>query len=169
MGLPIESLDWRQLDEGAQRRKLDEYLEADRGRGFELDKAPLMRLALARIGQARHVFIWTCHHLLTDGWSLGLLLRECLATYQALSAGRTPARPGAALQGLHRVGEAAAAGGGRALLAGAAAGLHLAHARALRSRLQGGRRGAPRTTGGLALAGSSQSSCGCWRARTRSR
>ncbi|WP_164018691.1 non-ribosomal peptide synthetase [Pyxidicoccus trucidator] len=91
VALPLESLDWRQLDEGTQRKTLDAYLEADRGRGFELDKAPLMRLALARLGEARHVFIWSCHHLLTDGWSLGLLLRECLAAYQALSAGRTPA------------------------------------------------------------------------------
>ncbi|WP_263452350.1 amino acid adenylation domain-containing protein [Hyalangium gracile] len=93
VSLPLESLDWRPLDEDARRRRLEEFLAADRARGFDLEKAPLMRLALARTGQARHVFIWSCHHLLTDGWSLGLLLREYVAAYQALLEGRTPARP----------------------------------------------------------------------------
>jgi len=91
--VPFELLDWRHLEESAWRRKLDERLKADRGRDFTFDQAPLMRLTLARTGEARHAFIWTCHHLLTDGWSLGLLLRESLATYQALSEGRTPPRP----------------------------------------------------------------------------
>jgi amino acid adenylation domain-containing protein len=90
--LPLAALDWRALDEATRQRDLDAFLEADRTRGFSLDTGPLMRLTLLHLEESRRVFVWTCHHLLTDGWSLGLLLRECLATYQALSTGRTPVR-----------------------------------------------------------------------------
>ncbi|CAM3296301.1 amino acid adenylation domain-containing protein [Corallococcus sp. ZKHCc1 1396] len=90
---PVEAFDWRSFSDDAWRQELAAHLKADRERGFNLEQPPLMRLTLARTGDARHVFVWTCHHLLTDGWSLGLLLREYLATYRALSEGRAPLLP----------------------------------------------------------------------------
>ncbi|WP_141588804.1 non-ribosomal peptide synthetase [Myxococcus sp. AB056] len=84
--------DWGHLAPEAQRRELAALLDADRQRGFALDQAPLMRLLLIRTGPRTHTFVWSCHHLLLDGWSLGLLLEECLDAYHALARGERPAR-----------------------------------------------------------------------------
>ena len=60
---------------------LDTLATDARVKGFDLAQPPLMRLTLVRTGQYRHHLIWTCHHLLLDGWSQSLLLGEVLARY----------------------------------------------------------------------------------------
>ncbi|WP_338121756.1 amino acid adenylation domain-containing protein [Chromobacterium haemolyticum] len=89
--LPISRLDWSDLAE--PEAALADYLAADAARPFALDAAPLMRLALIRLGQDRWRWIWSYHHLLLDGWSLPLFFRELLTLYRALSRGETPALP----------------------------------------------------------------------------
>jgi amino acid adenylation domain-containing protein/non-ribosomal peptide synthase protein (TIGR01720 family) len=53
----------------------------ERERGVDLLTPPLMRLAMVRTGARRHHLIWTCHHLLLDGWSSAQLLGEVLRIY----------------------------------------------------------------------------------------
>ena len=72
---------------------LDARLEADRREGFVLSSAPLMRVLLARLGEQRHRFVWTCHHLVADGWSTGLVLREVFALYAAAKGNMAPPAP----------------------------------------------------------------------------
>ena len=57
--------------------RLAAYLEADRAAGFDLARAPLMRLALFRMGEAEHQLVWTHHHLVLDGWSLACSSATC--------------------------------------------------------------------------------------------
>ena len=77
--------------------KLAAFLQADRLRGFELTQAPLMRLTSIRLGENCHELIWSHHHLLIDGWSSSLVLKDVMAIYQAISEGRDcrlePVRP----------------------------------------------------------------------------
>ncbi|CAA2101664.1 Linear gramicidin synthase subunit B [Methylobacterium bullatum] len=75
--LPITRLD---LSSRADA-DLDELARAERARGFDLAQAPLMRLLLVDLGQNRHRLIWTCHHLLLDGWSNARLISEVLRHY----------------------------------------------------------------------------------------
>ncbi|HVG18997.1 MAG TPA: condensation domain-containing protein, partial [Blastocatellia bacterium] len=95
--LPFEHQDWRALDRATQRERFDALVEEDRGRGFELSEAPLMRLALIRVGEDSYQFVWSHHHLLLDGWCLALLLGEVFAFYKAFDRGEEfhapPARP----------------------------------------------------------------------------
>ncbi len=101
VSLPLEVHDWRtdhQSLQPAQREAmLAAFLTADRARGFDLAKAPLMRLTLFRVAEDAHVFVLSHHHALLDGWSMPLLLKEVLAYYDAFSSGKTlylpPARP----------------------------------------------------------------------------
>ncbi|MPY62620.1 condensation domain-containing protein, partial [Streptomyces spongiae] len=65
--------------EAAWARLLDE----DRERGFDPATPPLIRCTLARTGQGRHRLLVTHHHILLDGWSVSVLLRELLALYEA--------------------------------------------------------------------------------------
>jgi len=89
--------DWSELSDSQQQARLVEFLEADRRRGFELSRAPLLRLALVRLDDQRYRFIWSNHHLLLDGWSVPPLLREVFILYEALCrnvpAQLPPARP----------------------------------------------------------------------------
>jgi amino acid adenylation domain-containing protein len=67
-----------------------EYLAADFARGFDFRKPPLLRLALLRLEDDRHLFVLTRHHLAVDGWSLSILMREVWELYAARLAGRAP-------------------------------------------------------------------------------
>ncbi|HVR99575.1 MAG TPA: amino acid adenylation domain-containing protein, partial [Thermoanaerobaculia bacterium] len=49
------------------------------GRPFDLERGPLLRLALIRLGERDHVLLMTLHHIISDGWSMGVLLREVAA------------------------------------------------------------------------------------------
>jgi amino acid adenylation domain-containing protein len=95
--LPLEQHDWRALSPKEREAQLEAFLEADRRRAFNLAQAPIMRLALIQTGEATYQFVWSYHHMLLDGWSVPLLLREVVSFYEAFSRGRElvlgPSRP----------------------------------------------------------------------------
>lgn len=86
--LPLEQQDWRGKGEAEQQEELKTFLLKDRARGFDLNRAPLMRLVLIHLAEQKYYFIWTHHHLLLDGWSLPLIFREVFQTYEAFRQGR---------------------------------------------------------------------------------
>ncbi|NJK48665.1 amino acid adenylation domain-containing protein [Candidatus Gracilibacteria bacterium] len=69
------------------------FLQSDRHLGFELDKAPLMRFALIQLADRTYQFVWSHHHLLTDGWCLSILFKEVLAFYEAFEGGKDLSLP----------------------------------------------------------------------------
>ncbi|HEV2733951.1 MAG TPA: condensation domain-containing protein, partial [Longimicrobiaceae bacterium] len=88
--LPWREEDWRGLSAEEQRTRLDAYLAEDRARGFDLSRPPLTRLALFRTADDAWRFTWSVHHLLTDGWSTQLILREAFACCEAFARGEEP-------------------------------------------------------------------------------
>jgi amino acid adenylation domain-containing protein len=82
--LPVEVHDLR-----GRREDLDRFLADDRARRFDLTRPPLMRLAVLRTGPEEHVLVWTHHHLLLDGWSVGLVVGQVLALYEAAVRGES--------------------------------------------------------------------------------
>jgi amino acid adenylation domain-containing protein len=91
--VPIERHDWT-AEHPVPEDRLAQFAAAERARGFELDRAPLMRVAVIRTGPARRQVVWTHSHLLLDGWCLPLLLRELNEAYAAFATGGQP-RPAA--------------------------------------------------------------------------
>jgi amino acid adenylation domain-containing protein len=87
VALPWRLLDWSTIAEAEQETRLAEFLKADRSLGFDMACAPLLRLTLLRCGEARSRLIWTFHHVLLDGRSFVLILREVFAHYEAFRAG----------------------------------------------------------------------------------
>lgn len=67
-----------------QRRAVDEYLESDRRRGFDLTKPPLFRVALFELTPSESVMVWSFHHVLLDTRSVMLLQEELLKAYDAV-------------------------------------------------------------------------------------
>ena len=85
VGLGLEQQDWRGLSLSVQEERFEAYLEADQKAGFNLMKAPVMRLALFRTGERDYKFLWSHHHILMDGWSVSLLLSDFFNLYKAVS------------------------------------------------------------------------------------
>jgi alpha-ketoglutarate-dependent taurine dioxygenase len=88
VALSLEREDWSGIEQSEQQRRLQTFLRKDRARGFNLNRAPLMRLMLIRLDEQRYYFIWTHHHLLLDGWSLPLIFREVFEAYEAVREAR---------------------------------------------------------------------------------
>ncbi len=85
---PLLLEDWQGFSVAEQEKRLTAFMEAERRQGFDLGRAPLMRLALLRIGPERHFFVWSHHHALLDGWSLAQVLQEVFALYEGFRQGR---------------------------------------------------------------------------------
>jgi len=85
VNIPFEQLNWRGLTKSEQEEKLSEYLDSEKRIGFDLSKAPLIRLALMRIAEDASYFVWSYHHSLLDGWSQPILIQEFNTIYEGLS------------------------------------------------------------------------------------
>ncbi|WP_164003015.1 non-ribosomal peptide synthetase, partial [Pyxidicoccus caerfyrddinensis] len=88
--LPFELIDWSTLPEAEQHARFEQLMREQRQRGFELRRAPLMRLTAVRLADSSVRFIWSHHHLLVDGWSLGVLMKEVFSLYGAFRSGSPP-------------------------------------------------------------------------------
>ncbi|MCH6163960.1 non-ribosomal peptide synthetase [Streptomyces marispadix] len=78
---PWHEADLSRVAAGRRERVFRRLLHADLRRRFDLDRPPLMRLSLFRCGDDDHRLVLTNHHLLLDGWSMPLLVRELFALY----------------------------------------------------------------------------------------
>jgi NRPS condensation-like uncharacterized protein len=72
--LPLVEEDWSDMPAQEQQQRWESLVAEDRNRNFDLTRAPLMRLAVIRLGSNAFRFIWSQHHLLSDGWSQPQLL-----------------------------------------------------------------------------------------------
>jgi amino acid adenylation domain-containing protein/non-ribosomal peptide synthase protein (TIGR01720 family) len=79
--------DWRGLNTSAQENRLQQFLAEDRRQGFVLNRPPLMRVTLIRLDEQSWQMVWSHHHLLLDGWSMQLLMREFFLLHQAACKG----------------------------------------------------------------------------------
>ena len=60
---------------------------------FDLARGPLLRARLLRLADERHLFVLTMHHIISDGWSMGVLVNEVLANFKAFSRGEESPLP----------------------------------------------------------------------------
>ncbi|MCA1566202.1 MAG: FkbM family methyltransferase, partial [Acidobacteria bacterium] len=65
---------------------------------FHLGEAPLFRVRLLRLDEREHILLLTMHHVISDGWSSDVLVREMATLYEAYSKGSTPALPDLPIQ-----------------------------------------------------------------------
>jgi hypothetical protein len=95
--VPLEQHDWRGIDSVEQHKRIKTFLESDRASGFDFSQAPLIRLTLIRLTDDSYQFIWSKHHLILDGWSAPLVLKDVVQLYEALCQGQdlpdSPSRP----------------------------------------------------------------------------
>ncbi|CAI8756612.1 Arthrofactin synthetase C [Pseudomonas sp. IT-93MI4] len=77
---------------------LQALIQGEASGPFDLQDDPLIRGRLVRLAEDHHVLLLTLHHIISDGWSMGVLTRELMALYQAFSHGQPDPLPPLALQ-----------------------------------------------------------------------
>jgi amino acid adenylation domain-containing protein/non-ribosomal peptide synthase protein (TIGR01720 family) len=85
--IPWLEADLQAIAAERQRGEVDRFLEEDRIRGFDFTAAPLMRVAVFRLDDRTFRFVWSHHHLVLDGWSLPLLMKELMLIYAGIVRG----------------------------------------------------------------------------------
>ncbi len=95
-GWPL--VDLSALPEAVRVRAADRIARAEARRRFDLARGPLLRTLLLRLAGDEHLALCTLHHAVSDGWSLGVLLREIGAGYAAALEGRDTPLPELPLQ-----------------------------------------------------------------------
>ncbi|WP_240468137.1 non-ribosomal peptide synthetase [Streptomyces dangxiongensis] len=89
--------DLTHLPAGERPAAADRLAREDRRRRIDPARPPLMRFALVRLGERSHRLVWSVHHILVDGWSLPLAVRELtLLAGEPGTPARTDARDGTA-------------------------------------------------------------------------
>ncbi|HLL48709.1 MAG TPA: condensation domain-containing protein, partial [Longimicrobiaceae bacterium] len=89
--VPLPVLDLRHLPEARREAEAERQVEAESLRPFDLARGPLLRSTLLRLAGDNHVLSFNLHHIVSDGWSMEVLVREVSTAYAVLSRGE-PAR-----------------------------------------------------------------------------
>ncbi|MGW2424548.1 amino acid adenylation domain-containing protein [Streptomyces sp. NPDC001709] len=79
--VPWAQIDLSALDEDKREAELARHADEDRARGFDLTRPPLLRFTVFRLGPDRFRLMLTKHHILMDGWSVPVLVRELFELY----------------------------------------------------------------------------------------
>jgi amino acid adenylation domain-containing protein len=83
--LPL--IDLSHLPASEHRAETARYANIEASRPFDLERGPLLRVELLRLSAEEHVLLVTMHHIISDGWSIGILIREVAALYAAYVRG----------------------------------------------------------------------------------
>ncbi|HLE82919.1 MAG TPA: amino acid adenylation domain-containing protein, partial [Thermoanaerobaculia bacterium] len=89
--LPVERVDLSALAPETREERARALVRERARRPFDLAAGPLARALLVTLGPREHLLALTVHHIVSDGWSMGVLVREVAALYAAAAAGREPA------------------------------------------------------------------------------
>jgi amino acid adenylation domain-containing protein len=90
---PVPEVDLRALAEPDRERLLGGLLLAEGLRPFDLERGPVVRASLVRMAPADSVLLFHTHHIVTDEWSVGVMMREVSALYDAFSRGEPSPLP----------------------------------------------------------------------------
>jgi len=94
--LPV--VDLLDLAEAERQATVVRQATMDGQHPFDLARGPLMRTTLLRIGDTEYVLLLTMHHIISDGWSMGVLVRELTALYEAFSRDQSSPLPPLSVQ-----------------------------------------------------------------------
>jgi hypothetical protein len=89
----LHPVDLTHLSAGEREREVLALAQAEAARPFDLAEGPLLRSTLARLGGEDHALLFTLHHVVSDGWSTGILVREVSTLYGAFSRGEPSPLP----------------------------------------------------------------------------
>ena len=96
--LELPVVDLAHLPASARELEAQRLAGEEASAPFDLERGPLIRARLLRLAAEDHVFLLGMHHIVSDGWSMGVLVREVAALYEAFVAGRPSPLPDLPIQ-----------------------------------------------------------------------
>ena len=87
LDLELPLVDLRGMPETGREREANRLTQEEGHRPFDLETGPLLRIVLLRLAPERHYLLLTIHHVVSDGWSMGIFSQEMVALYQAGARG----------------------------------------------------------------------------------
>jgi amino acid adenylation domain-containing protein len=96
IALPVTDLS--ELSEPEREEELRQLLSGFSAQPFDLAQDSLLRVRLVRLGEDSHAVMLVTHHIVCDGWSMGVLVKEVVAIYEAFSRGEPSPLPELAIQ-----------------------------------------------------------------------
>jgi thioesterase domain-containing protein/acyl carrier protein len=88
--VPLAAVDLSALPRTERERRTADLVLEEARRPFRLAAGPLLRATLVRLGETEHVLLVTMHHIVCDGWSNGVLVRELAELYRSAVEGDAP-------------------------------------------------------------------------------
>ena len=89
VNLDFNIIDIQTVDVPSQQERIDQFLVQDRQQGFDLNQAPLTRVTILQLAEARFTTVWTVSHVIIDARSFPDILTEVFDRYNALLTGQT--------------------------------------------------------------------------------
>jgi hypothetical protein len=91
--ITIPVVDLSDLSESERQNEARRLVHEEGLTPFDLSQGPLLRVRLVRLGEQDHILLLTLHHIVSDGWSMGVLFRELSELYRAYCAGKPSPLP----------------------------------------------------------------------------
>ncbi|PTL74976.1 non-ribosomal peptide synthetase, partial [Vitiosangium sp. GDMCC 1.1324] len=98
LSIPLDVLDLQDVPASERETRANDLARQEALRPFDLANGPLLRTSLLRLASDDHVLIVAMHHIVSDGWSMGVLVREVATLYAAFASGRRPSLPALPIQ-----------------------------------------------------------------------
>ncbi|WP_445304857.1 amino acid adenylation domain-containing protein [Microcoleus sp. Pol17C2] len=94
----LQVLDLQKLSESEREEKVKQLAAEEASKPFDLTKGPLLRASLLQLDAEEYVLLLTLHHIIFDGWSIGVFLQELAALYEAFLIGKPSPLPELSIQ-----------------------------------------------------------------------
>ena len=91
--IPVSSVNLEALPEVERVAEVQRLVQEESQRSFDLAHGPLLRVTLLRLGRESHILLLTMHHIVSDGWSMGIFFKELSTLYAAFSQGESASLP----------------------------------------------------------------------------
>ncbi|MBD2529846.1 amino acid adenylation domain-containing protein [Nostoc flagelliforme FACHB-838] len=98
INLPLPVVDLQNIPQEQRVAELSRLTKEEAQTGFDLTQAPLLRVQLLQLDAEDHIILLTLHHIVSDGWSTEILIREVATLYTDLSYGRPSSLPQLSIQ-----------------------------------------------------------------------
>jgi amino acid adenylation domain-containing protein len=96
--LPLPIVDLHSLEPATRQEQARQLIDEEAQRPFDLEQGPLFRASLLKLDDQEHILLLSLHHIVSDGWSQGVLRREFVALYRACCNGLPSGLPDLPLQ-----------------------------------------------------------------------
>jgi len=94
----LQTLDLLYLPETEREIEVQRCVNEEANRSFNLEREPLFRVTLLQLDQTEYVLLFAMHHIISDGWSLGVFVRELTELYKGFCTGKPANLPSLPVQ-----------------------------------------------------------------------